>query len=54
MSSAAALRDVTPSLLKAEVRWLLTLLSVTDQLARDLRVGEVEHDHGQDLALPRR
>src|SRR5947209_7464299 len=32
MSSAAALRELTPSLLKAEVRWLLTLLSVTTSL----------------------
>ena len=52
ISSPAALRDLTPSFWKAEEA-VLDVAFGHEQLARDLRVGEVKDHHRQDLALAR-
>ena len=48
---AASLRDETPSLLKAEERWLLTVLSARNSLLGDLGVREPGDDERQNLPL---
>ena len=53
MSAAASALDATPSLEKADERWLLTVLSASPSLPRS-SVGGAHHDAAQHLLLARR